>query len=313
MKLIDRIRQIRVTASNIRKSLINIYILKKKRPQIPVYTYKGLIKSIEKRGDICHIIASGYSALSSYNNNIIKSNEYIIGMNFSAFLPYKFDFYFCEPGPNEIIEKLFLLLERCNTRISRLVFKNIYYSNDLSNISSEIKYSIVLDKQLIFNTDTVKKLVRRPALLMPQFSSTVITATMLAYHIGFKNIIIHGLDFSGPHLYHDESLQKQIGIEAPTPYVSKEKVHLTAAGQELVWPGLIQFFAKKDINIFCASNESNFKKYVKVWDDEVSAINHSPSPPPPNHEENRQWVVVEYVHYRVVYFGTKESSWLAAA
>jgi hypothetical protein len=129
-----------------------------------------------------------------------------------------------------------------------------------------MKYSIVLDTQLIFDTSTAKKLFRKPSWLMPQFGSTVITVTMLAYHIGFKNIIIHGLDFSGPYIYHDEILQKQIGIEAPTPYVSNDTANPTKARQELVWPDLVNIFSEKGVNIFCASNESGFRKYAKIWE-----------------------------------------------
>jgi hypothetical protein len=148
----------------------------------------------------------------------------------------------------------------------KLVFKNIYSSDpsSFSDISANIEYAVVLDTQLIYSADLVTKLFRKPAVLVPQFSSTVITPTMLAYHAGFKNIIIHGLDLSGPHIYHDETLQKQIGIEAPAPYVPKSTAHGTASTQELVLPDLMKAFGKKGVNIFCASSESRFKSYARV-------------------------------------------------
>jgi hypothetical protein len=278
MKLISCLKQIYVNISFIRRSLINIYLLKKKRPQLQIYTYEALVKSIVKRAlkqnDVCHVIATGYSAVDAYKNNIIKENDYIIGMNDAAFLPYKFDFYFCEDTSNvndtykEMTQKRMCLLEKCSDRILKLVFKNIY-SSDIkffSSISPNIEYSIVLDTQLIYSTEIVKKLFKKPAMLMPQFSSTVITAVMFAYHIGFRNIIIHGLDFSGPHIYHDENLQKQIGLNAPTPYVSKSIAHETKSTQELIWPNLMKCFIEKGVKVFCASNESNFRKYAKVWE-----------------------------------------------
>jgi hypothetical protein len=270
MKLINAIRQIRLNVLLIWKSLINIYLLKRETPWLPIYTYKGLIKSIERRGDICHIIATGYSALDAYKKKIIKANEYIIGMNFAAFLPYKFDFYFVEYiYDKEKYSKQIFLLEKYKERISRLVFKNIYMSEPdvLSSISSNIKYSIVLDTQVIVSVDVAKVLFNKPAILMPQCCSTVITATMLAYHMGFKNIIIHGLDFSGPYIYHDKELQEQVGIYPPEPLVSQDVAHLTKSIQELIWPRLINYFLERDIGIYCASSESNFKKYAHIWDE----------------------------------------------
>jgi hypothetical protein len=77
--------------------VINIWRLKWRRPLISVCIYRGLLKDIKKRDDICHIIATGYSAVSAYKNNVVKEGNFIIiGMNDAAFLLYTFDFYFCE-------------------------------------------------------------------------------------------------------------------------------------------------------------------------------------------------------------------------
>jgi hypothetical protein len=294
MKLLDELKQMPVNILIIRRLVINIRRLKQKRPRIPVYSYRRLLRDIKKRGDVCHVIATGYSAVSAYKNNVIKEGDFIIGMNDAAFLPYTFDFYFCEDASRvddkykELTIKRMPLLEKAQNRISKLVFKNIYSSDPdfFSGISANIEYSVVLDTQLIYSPDVVKKVFEKPSVLVPQFTSTVITATMLAYHIGFKNIIIHGLDFSGPHVYHDETLQKQIGLEALTPYVPKNTAHGTASGQELVWPGLMKAFTEKDVNIFCASNESTFKKYAMVWDERYryngdANLKYKLSPPPP--------------------------------
>jgi hypothetical protein len=88
---------------------------------------------------------------------------------------------------------------------------------------------------------------------------------MLAYHAGFKNIVVHGLDFSGPHIYNDEEIRNLVNIEAPTPYVASTVKHSTASGQELIWCKLIDEFKNRSVNIFCASSESNFKKYAPIY------------------------------------------------
>ena len=68
-------------------------------------------------------------------------------------------------------------------------------------------FSVVFDK--VFYYPNAKKLFARPSMIMPQYGTSSITAVMLAYHAGFKNIVVHGIDFTGPHIYHDQDLQGQ--------------------------------------------------------------------------------------------------------
>jgi hypothetical protein len=247
----------------------NIILLKKNNRNLKIYTYKSLVKTVKKRNDICHVIASGYSAISSYRANMVQKNDYIIGFNFAAFLPYNFDFYFCEDTSradisNDRTKNQAILLNRQKKYISNLIFKNLYDSKPslfTSLISNE--YSVVMDIQLVCGN--VNRLLSKPSIMMPQYGSTVIAAVMLAYHAGFKNIVVHGLDFSGPHIYHNEELQKQVGLSAPTPYVSTDTKHSTASFQELIWPDIIKEFRKKDVNIFSACRESKFSEYAPVY------------------------------------------------
>jgi hypothetical protein len=247
----------------------NIFLLKKKKPKLKIYTYKSLVETVKKRNDTCHVIATGYSAISSYKLNIIRKDDYIIGFNFAAFLPYNFDFYFCEENSRVDIsddrtKNQAVLLRRRGKNISNLIFKNLYDSKpNLMTILISNEYSIVMDIQIV--SGNINKLLAKPSIMMHQHGSTVITAVILAYHAGFKNIIVHGLDFSGPHIYHDEGLQKQIGLSAPTPYVSKETTHITASLQELVWPNIIKEFREREVKIFSACPESKFSEYAPVY------------------------------------------------
>jgi len=269
MNLIQNLKQIKCYATFSLKMFINIFLLKKKNPQIKVHTYKSLVKTIIKRNDTCHIIATGYSAIASHKAGIVKENDYVIGFNFAAFLPYKFDFYFCEEtshvdASDERTKNQINLLNKRKNSISNIVFKNFYDSDPKlmgKLISNE--YSIVMDRQLI--RGNIITLLSKPSIMMPQYASTVITATILAYNAGFKNIIIHGLDFSGPHIYHNEDLQKQVEMSPPTPYVSKEQKHVTASYQEKIWPNLIKELQKRGIKIFCACAESKFSNYAPIY------------------------------------------------
>ena len=271
MQLRSRIRQLRHDLLKIPKMLFNIFRLKRRFPQMRIYTYQSLVKSIQKRNDVCHVIATGSSALESYKAGVVQPGDYIIGFNFAAFLPYTFDLYFFE----EIFSTsdfymartkgITELLHQRKEYMPNLVYKNAKTACPklIAKFIPDLHFSAVLDR-LVTDRRT-QKLVAPPSLLMPQCCSTVITAIMLAYHAGFKNIVVHGLDFSGPHIYHDEDLQRQTGMSAPSPYVSKDVKHITADGQEEIWPELMKIFTEKKVNVFCASPSSYFKKYAKIW------------------------------------------------
>jgi hypothetical protein len=251
--------------------LVNIYRLKRRFPQMKVYTYKALVKTIQKRNDVCHIIATGASALDSFKAGVVKPGDYIMGINFAAYLPYTFDFYFFDDqfSTNEpLLSKakcISDLLNKQKDNLPHLVYKNAarVTPDVMHRFVPDLKFSVVMDK--VFYYPNVRKLFARPSFIMPQYcSSTVILATM-AYHAGFKTIVMHGLDFTGPHIYHDKDLQEQIGIAAPSPYIAKDEKHVSADGQELIWPALMKKFAEKGINVCCASPNSNFKNYAKIW------------------------------------------------
>jgi len=250
---------------------INIYRLKRRFPAMKIYTYSALVQSIEKRNDVCHVIATGYSALDSYKAGVVQPNDYIIGINFAAFLPYRFDFYFFDDRFSTSnlyrakTEGISELLNKRRNHLPNLVFKNACrVSPDImARLIPDLNFSVVFDR--VFYYLNVKKLFVRPSMIMPQYGTSSITAVMLAYHAGFKNIVIHGLDFTGPHIYHDPDLQEQTGITAPEPYVAKEVKHVSADGQELIWPELMKRFAERNVHVFCASENSNFKRFAKIW------------------------------------------------
>jgi len=229
------------------------------------------VESIQKRNDICHIIATGSTAIDSWKAGVVHPDDYIIGLNFAAFLPYTFDLYFFEEPfgtSNHRMARTKGITELLHQRkddLPNLVYKNlaITFPDLMKKFIPDIKFSAVFDR--VYYYPNIKKLFARPSIIMPQYSTTSITAIMLAYHAGFKNIIVHGLDFSGPHIYHDQELQKQAGITPPHPYVSKDVKHSSADSQEMIWFKLMKTFAEKNVNVFCASPCSNFTKYAKIW------------------------------------------------
>jgi len=48
-------------------------------------------------------------------------------------------------------------------------------------------------------------------------------------------------------------------------FLLKKIKHVSADGQDLIWPMLMKKFTEKGVNIYCASESSKFKKYAKIW------------------------------------------------
>jgi hypothetical protein len=275
--LIDLLRQIRWDVMWLPRMIKNIYILGTRCSHVRILTYKSLVKSVKKRNDVCHVIAVGSSALDAFKANIVRPDDFVIGLNFAAFLPYKFDVYFFESSYRHGakyyqwgLDCVALFVKRKNN-IAQLVYKNSYFTDPYAMMREmpDLPFSLVPDRLLMYTN--IRRLFAKPTILMPQYMSSITAAIMLAYHAGFKNIVVHGLDFSGPHIYHDKELQRQIGIEPPSPYVTNDVKHPTGNAMELFCPALVKTMTEKGVGIFCASPQSNFKKYAKLWQPELFA------------------------------------------
>jgi hypothetical protein len=267
MQLIQILKQIK----DFIKEVYKVILIKLKIPVLHIITYKTLINDIKLKNGICHIIATGHSAIASYNAGIVSENDYIIGFNFAGFLPYEYDLYICEDvkiDRRTVVLKE--LLKKCIKPQTKTIFKNAYSINTvvLAKYYKNANFAIVWDKPIRTNDKNkiINNLFKFPSCFMKQHGSTVITATMIAYHSGFKKIIIHGLDFQGPHIFHNLELQKQIGIVNPIPYYGNYTVkHVTASYQELIWPSLIKELQKKEVEIYSACQDSKFSEYAPVY------------------------------------------------
>ena len=272
LKLIIAHIKLDILKLNVLRTFVKIFRLKRRFPQMKIFTYKALVRSIQKRNDVCHVIATGSSAVDSYKAGVVQPDDYIIGLNFAAFLPYTFDLYFFEEpfGKSDFRisrgKSIAELLYKRKKYLPNLVFKNACRVRPdlMANTIPDIRFSVVYDR--VFYYPIVKKFFTKPSVFMPQYCTSAISAVMLAYHAGFKNIVVHGIDFSGPHIYHDQELQEKTGLDAPHPYIPKdEPLSADAQAHQMIWPKLMQMFAKNNVQIFCASESSNFKKYAAVY------------------------------------------------
>ena len=81
----------------------------------------------KKDSSFVHIIASGSSVLDSYHK--IRSNDFVIGFNFSALLNIKFDLYFFELGSEKYksysTKQMMLIFDKVVPNGGGVYFKNI--------------------------------------------------------------------------------------------------------------------------------------------------------------------------------------------
>lgn len=173
-----------------------------------------LLDAHSPHGDVCHILASGWSLNDSFPR-IDRSNAFVIGFNFSFLKCPDPDVHFIENASSA--DKRFFI----NTfhhyaalnifKISdktRLVFKNI---SEFKNSTKLICWLYGREAEFVrdrhYRIFSGKGVGPTLALMLedkrglPQAVSSVVGLVIWAKNMGFKNIVVHGLDFYGPHFY----------------------------------------------------------------------------------------------------------------
>lgn len=169
-------------------------------------------------GNTCHILCSGSSIYDSIN--LVNSNDFVLGFNSSLALPINHDLYFMEAysfNHNELLTALTYLF-RQSLKIANpteIVLKNsqsklIDFDQLTSDIPSQSKLYLMPD--IVLPTQTfssipsssrhlVRDLLCDNNVFYTQAILSVYTFIILAYRLGFKNIILHGFDLCGSHFY----------------------------------------------------------------------------------------------------------------
>lgn len=177
------------------------------------------LKSISKNSDTVFILGSGYSVndLTDKNWNEIREN-YSIGFNFwiaNKFIP---DIFFFEPA--EDYRGLLLMLEESQSRYKNIpiIIKGTT-SLKFCAIKSAIKYTKRAGHKLFFARETdlpsmsnkdlirslriIKKLGLLSTNILTQSRSSIFMYIYISIIQGYKNIVLVGVDLSGPYFYDD--------------------------------------------------------------------------------------------------------------
>lgn len=230
---------------------------------------------------VCHVLGSGWSLNESYQL-IDRTSSFVVGFNFSFIKCSDPDIHFIE-NASTADARFFINtmdhyagLERYRVfDKTNVVFKNM---SELKNTIKIIKWMYakkayyIKDKHYrIFSNQSL-----RPILIemlsqkecLPQAVSSVISMILFARQSGYKLIVVHGVDFYGPH-YYGMSLKDAIYSEdfICNSAVQSELFHATATGKSgigvrEILVELKTILAREGIQLFSAVPQSPSAKVL---------------------------------------------------
>lgn len=220
-----------------------------------------LIKKISDKKE-CHILASGWSLNHSFED-IDRNKSFVIGFNFSFLRCSDPDLHFVENA--SIKNKLFFLnskqlyygIKKYSVfKNSTVVFKNMSeIKNSLKLIASYYAKEsfFIRDRHYrLFSPEDIDPCVNsmlKHKHYLPQAVSSIIGLIFFSRLMGFKKIIVHGLDFSGPHFYGDNLNMFIFSKQAPAFKLvgSGGVAHKTAIGENSVGTKVLLEVLKKKL------------------------------------------------------------------
>lgn len=241
----------------------------------------------EKIGPVCHVLGSGWSLLSGLKK-INPAFDFVLGFNFSALAWPEPDMHFVEIASNKT-ERLssvskaqhLLIREVGLLRKRRVVFKNVWEGkNEVKPMAYGYGEGAFFLKDypvrcLSHSTlDLVADKVLNPRQgYIRQYSSTSLTLIGIAYRLGFERIVLHGVDFSGPHFYDLPDFNCLANLEGivkmiRNPLVEMGSKHLTAVdglGQQAVIPVLRERLTSLNVELLTGSAESPLSEILPVY------------------------------------------------
>jgi hypothetical protein len=244
----------------------------------------------DNKDKVFHVIGSGWSLNKSIS--MIKPNEFVFGFNFAALSGIKFDAYFVEHGGlkkvKEISDVQIKLIEEVVKKQTDLVFfKNIwdgkneigymhknwpllaYFVRDIDFTDQEINIKNLNDLLKIILIGNNKNLM--------QYCSSAVVVIALAYQCGYKNIVLHGVDFGGEYFFDAEDFKglKEYIPPRKTNYgiysyqkMNTNDIHDTAKsklGLKQVIPILKTLLEEKNVFIYSASAVSPLADMLPIY------------------------------------------------
>lgn len=238
---------------------------------------------------VCHIIGSGWSL--NHSKHIIGEKDFVIGFNYSAFADIKFDAYFIELAGSKLrfesIIQYMILNEAVFPYTENIFFKNIWEpKNDLDMMIKFYRDRIIFIKDILLYTKDekdayviVENMLQMDKIYVKQICSSVLALISIAALSGFKKIVLHGIDFYGPHFFDMSEFVNRRKTELPRKKANKikanqvhefKKKHKTMTRAFIALNRFIYLFHKRllkdDVILMAASKKSPSSKILPLYD-----------------------------------------------
>lgn len=219
------------------------------------------------------------------SENKIRKEDFVMGFNFSAVANISFDMYFIEIGSSK--EKLkefsilqYDLLDYRKDNIKKLIIKNLwegkldpntvelYYGKNANILLDCLAPPIDLNINKNFQQVFVSFLLKKKKKYLVQYSATALTCLQIASKLGFKKIVLHGLDFGGNYFFHKiqsdipQNLKNRILFYYPENITTN---HSNGDSVRSIMPTIRDTLKKDGINIYSGSKLSPLAKILDVY------------------------------------------------
>jgi len=233
---------------------------------------------------VCHILGSGWSLNES--KALISDDDFVIGFNQSALAGTKLDLYFVEFGGWSVCveseQQIRLVKDYIIGKTDLVFFKNTWESKN--NVSYIVRH---WPKEVFFLRDmtilcrkesdlhrSILRLLNHEGETVRQLLSSVLTSVSLATYFGFKNIVIHGVDFGGKYFFDADDFDGIRGFDFSTmerKYFRSDRqlVHSTAKGEcsmKDILPLLGTLLARRGVELSVGSLNSPSAAFLPVYD-----------------------------------------------
>jgi len=233
----------------------------------------------------CHIIGSGWS-LEESKNLVLSDDAYVIGFNFACLAEIPFNLYFIEFGGESCKEIAYaqrLALDKfVSDPDTRIIFKNLWQpGNDiefaLNLFGNKVDYArdvpiSCADKRYLLNM--TNRLLKKDSFFY-QYSSSILTGIAIAKNLGFKDCVLHGVDFGGEYFFDLPSFESVKAYSPPktneaaySTKIRNANVHITSAtnlGVSAILPIMRDRLKSEGLNLYSASAKSPLSKILKVF------------------------------------------------
>jgi hypothetical protein len=235
-----------------------------------------------RRGMTCHVVATGWSAAASVGH-IDPRRESVYSFNFGGVAGLPVDVYVIEMARAEpawlaeLSELQALLVRRTSPRL--LLVKNIWEGkvrrsslSELYGDSAHVLRDVHLD-EVRPNGDPAHELaealLRERTDTVVQYATTSITCIAFAYWAGFREVVVHGFDGSGPHFFSsgewpvpEPFLDR---LRACYPPAAPRAPHAAGALGLRLLPSIRDQLRRRGVHLLTGNARSPSARHLPIW------------------------------------------------